>query len=287
MSWLFRIRPTPVMPMDCATPLQFWQQHAAQPTARGTCPVTRSLRHRSGRGSGAGPWLGRISRCGASPGRSRVPAKNSVGSLRGVLPRTQAPVTRAGRPGLQPGRSPPRPKLCARRWPDAVSRRCVPAESQDHVGAPDDESPARPARHTFLARTSGPVADSFNGATSHAGQRRRGRGGPKTLTTENHRPPADHAAGNAADDRAQPTCPDGRGTWCSTQLNTIRAHGIPLTVGPCVAESRRPAPALGDPPAGCTARPGTWFNGSPLPRGLRRRLTRPAGLDGGTSAGRP
>src|SRR6266851_4394377 len=53
--------------------------------------------------------------------------------------------------------------------------------------------------------------------------------------------------------------PRRRGTWCSTQLNTIRAHGIPLTVvRVSPASSPGPAWTLLQGPRQATD-PGSWI----------------------------
>ena len=157
-------------------PLQFRQQHAGQPTARGTCPVTRRLRRRSGRGSGAGPWLGRIRPVRGIPGQIPGTGEELGGfAHEGSFPELRRRLTRAGRPGVT-ARRVDRAKLCTKRGL-APSRGAVCPRSPDHVGAPEDESPDRPARHTFLARTSGPVA--FLQGHIPRQQWRRGRGGPK------------------------------------------------------------------------------------------------------------
>ena len=113
---------------------------------------------------------------------------------RGVLPRTQAPATRAGRPGVT-ARRVDRAKLCTRRGL-APSRSAVCPRSPDHVGAPEDESPDRPTSTPFSPETR--VLSHFFKATSHAD---RGGGGEAVRRFDRESPAtADHAAGNAADD---------------------------------------------------------------------------------------
>ncbi len=108
MSWLLRIRPTPVMPMDWATRCSSGSSMlvSARPGARAGGPAPAPSPDSGDTGAGAvtaavpDRGSGRSDR-GASPGRSRVPAKNSVGSLtRGPSKKLRRRPPEPVRPGV-------------------------------------------------------------------------------------------------------------------------------------------------------------------------------------------
>ncbi len=177
--------------------LQFRQQHAAQATAWGTCPVTRRLRHRSrsGRGSGAGPSLRRIRPARGIPGQ--IPGTGEElggfaheGSFPELRRRLREPVDPVLQPGELTGPS------CA---PDAGRRRLgvLCARGVQTTLAPPMTRARTGPQGTPFSPEPRVLSHSFK-ATSRADS----GGGEEAVRRFDRKSPAtaDHAAGNAADE---------------------------------------------------------------------------------------
>ena len=182
------------------------------------------MRHRSRSGyRRGGAALGRISPEGGVPGKIPGTGEELGGfAHEGSFPELRRRLLEPVDPVLQPGEL--TGPSCAPDAAGAVSGCCVPAES-------------RP-RWCPRRRETGPAHQAHLSRPNLGSCRISSRPYPTPAVAEGKRRSEDLTVNHRPQPTMQPVTrqmtgehlPRRRGTWCSTQLNTIRAHGIPLTV---------------------------------------------------------